>query len=198
MESSDVAEQLAQYTAELRKIEELIAGQQPQQHLQVLLQKIRMKGSQFATALQQLALRQHSPAALAHMSLFFKESFTQAVKEAHRLVQIQARPEGQERLRSKVGLIREMEEEMGSVWQARGRRSEGVTKRLDENVSMLAEQLDQSQLKSIAKTYLHKEFLAIRMIAYKLYEQYVGHSHAAFRQEAADIRQAHTDLQLQL
>lgn len=87
---------------------------------------------------------------------------------------------------------------MGSIWQVKERRNDGVMKRLDENISMLAEQLDQSQLKSIAKTYLHKEFLAIRMIAYKLYEQYVGHSHAAFKQEFADIKQAQTDLQHQL
>lgn len=87
-----MAEQLAQYIAELLKIEELIARQQAQQHLHVLLQKIRMKSSQFNSALQQLGLRQHSPAALAQMSLFFKESFTQVVKEAHRLVQIQSRP----------------------------------------------------------------------------------------------------------
>lgn len=111
MDCNDVAEQLAQYIAELLKIEGLIARQQAQQqHLQVLLQKIRMKGSQFNSALQQLGLRQHSPAALAQMSLFFKESFTQVVKEAHRLIQIQSRPESQERLRNKIGLIKEMEE----------------------------------------------------------------------------------------
>ena len=87
---------------------------------------------------------------------------------------------------------------MGTIWQVKEQRSDGVMKRLDENISMLAEQLDQAQLKSIAKTYLHKEFLPIRMIAYKLYEQYVAHSHASFREQFADTRQAQADLQGQL
>ena len=111
MDSSDVAEQLGQYIAELLKIEDLISRQQhsQQQHLHVLLQRIRMKSSQFNSALQQLSLKQHSPAALSQMSLLFKESFTQVVKEAHRLVQIHARPESQERVRNKLSLIKEME-----------------------------------------------------------------------------------------
>lgn len=87
---------------------------------------------------------------------------------------------------------------MGTIWQVKEKKSDGVMKRLNENISMLAEQLDQSQLKSIAKTYLHKEFLAIRMIAYKLYEQYVGHSHASFKEHLGEIRQAQADLQNQL
>lgn len=58
MNSNDVGEQLGQYISELLKIEELISRQQnSQQHLHVLLEKIRMKSSQFNNALQQLSMK---------------------------------------------------------------------------------------------------------------------------------------------
>jgi uncharacterized protein YukE len=91
------------------------------------------------------------------MSHFFKESFTLVIKEAHRLIQIRSNPESQERLKGKVSIIKEMEDEMGSIWDEKGSaNSDGVMKRLNENVSMLTEQLGQCQLRSIAKDYLHK------------------------------------------
>jgi hypothetical protein len=83
-----------------------------------------------------------------------------------------------------------MEDEMGSIWEEKKeKKSDGVLKKLNENISMLSQQLDHTQLKSIAKNYLHKEFLAIRMIAYKLYEQYIGHSHSNMKELLQEIKQ---------
>lgn len=42
---------------------------------------------------------------------------------------------------------------------------------------MLAVDIDPAQLRSLAKEYLEKEFLAIRMVAYKMYQQYTAHHH---------------------
>lgn len=69
---------------------------------------------------------------------------------------------------------------MGSVWEAGKEqfKGDGVLRRLSGNISTLAAQLDQGQLRSVAREYLQKEFLAIRVIAYRLYEQYVGHTHS--------------------
>jgi hypothetical protein len=82
-----------------------------------------------------------------------------------------------------------MEEEMGSAWDSRVEASgDGVLRRLSGKLSTLALQLDQGELRSVAKEYLQKEFLAIRVIAYRLYEQYVAHSHPATRQQLQEIR----------
>jgi hypothetical protein len=71
---------------------------------------------------------------------------------------------------------------MDSIWfEKKEKKTDGVLKKLNDNISMLSQKLDYSQLKNIAKDYLHKEFLAIRMIAYKLYEQYVAHSHSTIK-----------------
>ena len=79
---------------------------------------------------------------------------------------------------------------MGSAWDSRddGVRSDGLLRRLDGNLSTLAEQLDKGQLRSVAREYLQKEFLAIRVIAYRLYEQYVAHSHPAVKQQVQELR----------
>lgn len=46
---------------------------------------------------------------------------------------------------------------MDSIWEDRkDRKPDGILKKLNDNISMLSCNLDQSQLKSIAKTYLHK------------------------------------------
>ena len=40
----------------------------------------------------------------------------------------------------------------------------------------------------MAKEYLHKEFLAIRMIAYKMYENYINHTHSQHKDKLALIK----------
>ena len=40
----------------------------------------------------------------------------------------------------------------------------------------------------MAREYLQKEFLAIRVIAYRLYEQYTAHSHPAHKQQLQELR----------
>ena len=46
---------------------------------------------------------------------------------------------------------------------------------------MIAEHVDQSNLKSLAKEYLNKEFLTIRMIAYRMYQRYTDHDHSSLK-----------------
>lgn len=89
---------------------------------------------------------------------------------------------------------------MGSVWESGHPRQAdcSLLKKLDGNLSTLAEQLDSGQLRSVAKEYLQKEFLAIRVIAYRLYEQYVAHGHPAHRQALQEIRQEQESLRGQV
>lgn len=105
---ANLGEELALYMVELIKINELIARQPPQPHLQVLAHKIELKVTQLKTAAQQLASKQLSPAVITQMAAFFKESFTAALKEAHRMVQVRPSESGQQRLNGKIAVIREM------------------------------------------------------------------------------------------
>jgi hypothetical protein len=107
---ANLAEELGLYVVELLKIGELVGRQPPQPHLQVLSQKIGLKVAQLRTAGQQLAAKQLSPGVLAQMGGFFKESFTAALKEAHRMVQVRPGESGQQRLNGKIAVIREMEQ----------------------------------------------------------------------------------------
>lgn len=69
---------------------------------------------------------------------------------------------------------------MNEGWEGRQSRGGGLLKKIDENTSMFARNIDQKELRSIAKECLQKEFLAIRMAAYQMYQQYSAHSHSEF------------------
>jgi hypothetical protein len=76
--------------------------QPPQPHLQVLKEKIGLKIRQMRSASHRLTAKQHSSSVLAQMAAFFKESFTSAIKETHRLVQVRPTSDGQQRLKGKI------------------------------------------------------------------------------------------------
>jgi K+/H+ antiporter YhaU regulatory subunit KhtT len=57
-------------------------------HLKLLQQKVRIKLTHFQTALDQLKYSQHSGATLKQIAQHLSNSFSQIVKEAHRLLQI--------------------------------------------------------------------------------------------------------------
>lgn len=68
---------------------------------------------------------------------------------------------------------------MNEDWEGGFKQKErGMLRRIDEKTTMLAEEVDQTKLRAIAKEYLEKEFLAIRMAAYKMYQQYTAHQHS--------------------
>ena len=77
---------------------------------------------------------------------------------------------------------------MGTVWETgaiQGQAGQAsILNTLTDEMSTLNPQLDQSNLRSIAQELLQKEFLAIRMVAYRMYEQYMKHEHPQYPEEA--------------
>ena len=67
-----------------------------------------------------------------------------------------------------------MDEEWEGVSQS---QKDPLWQKIDENKTMLSEEVGPSRLKSLAKDYLNKEFLAIRMITYRMYQQHTAHCH---------------------
>lgn len=54
---------------------------------------------------------------------------------------------------------------------------------------MLNPQVDQSNLRSLAQELLQKEFLAIRMVSYRMYEQYMKHEHQQYPAQMQELRE---------
>ena len=62
---------------------------------------------------------------------------------------------------------------------------------------MIAEHMNPSQLRDMAKEFLNREFLMIRMAAYRMYQGYIAHSHP-YQQQLTEIVEEQNELQQQV
>ena len=87
--SETLSQQIDQYILELQNIQLKITNKQPNlPHLTCLNSKITAKLVHFQNASQLIRFNSHSVSSLKHLSSHLSTSFSQIVKEAHRLLQL--------------------------------------------------------------------------------------------------------------
>jgi hypothetical protein len=175
MNAKALGEQVGQHLLELQTIRQRLDGQPPLPHFRLLQAKLDIKISHLATAADRLHSANSSPAALQQLSAHLGQTYAQAVKEAHRLLQLKTETGGGSRLRSRLAFLSGMEQQMEEGWAPK--EPPRLLRRIDEHTSVIAEHVDQGRLRSLAKECLQKEFLAIRMVAYRMYQRHILHAH---------------------
>lgn len=106
---------------------------------------------------------------IAQLRAYFTNNFNSLNREAHQLLNF-----GQNRVKEpseeNFRRMRAYQSEICEDWDR--------TLSDPQQAAIETEPIDKRNLSQLASSHLQKEFLAIRMIAYRMYEEYTGHNHS--------------------
>ena len=129
-----------------------------------------MEIKKYEQSLAKVSTRMLSKGAISSLKTHFLQNFNNLIREANQIIKIS---ENQTKQYSDddFNRARALQQEINSDWDK-------INGKIKDNENHGVEEIDKTNLSKQAASYLHQEFLAIRMIAYKMYEQYTNHTHS--------------------